>query len=230
MWAVTESFIISYWDVAAFAWFIVCWLGFHYYADFSRKNVHSLVGVAHSRYKIWMDYMLAREERLIDARVLESLLVSVRFFASTSMLILAGLVTMLGYSEQGSTMLASLPFIQESSIIGWEGKTVLLIVIFIYSFFKCTWSIRQYSYAIVLIGSAPQKENSTPDYAENCAKLISNAASHFNMAIRGYYFSLSVLGWFIDPIVFLISTVWVILVLYRREFHSRALDILTKLH
>lgn len=224
-----ENLTIDLLDIIAFSWFFLCWVGFHYYADYSRKNVHSLVGVAHGHYLTWMRHMIAREERLLDTRVLESLLVSVRFFASTAILILAGLVTMLGYSQKGVTMLASLPFVQEASILAWEGKTILLIVIFIYSFFKCTWSIRQYSYAAVLIGSAPKDKKEEANYAEYCAQLISNAASHFNMAIRGYYFGLAALGWFIHPIVFLISTVWIIGVLHRREFRSRVLNILTKL-
>jgi len=34
------------------------------------------------------------------------------------------------------------------------------------------------------------------------------------------------LSWFFHPWAFVASTVWVILVLYRREFHSKALAIL----
>ena len=45
--------------------------------------------------------------------------------------------------------------------------------------------------------------------------------------MRAYYFALAELSWFFNAWVFLLTTAWVILVLYRREFHSKALRILS---
>jgi len=52
------------------------------------------------------------------------------------------------------------------------------------------------------------------------------AIYHFNLGLRAYYFSLALLAWFLDPIVFIFSSTWVVAVLYRREFKSRTLDAL----
>ena len=49
---------------------------------------------------------------------------------------------------------------------------------------------------------------------------------HFNDGIRAYYFALAELSWFFHPWALMLSTAWVVLVLYRREFHSKALAIL----
>ena len=47
--------------------------------------------------------------------------------------------------------------------------------------------------------------------------------------MRAYYFALaefSWFSWFFHPWAFIVATAWVVLVLYRREFHSKALEIL----
>jgi uncharacterized membrane protein len=46
------------------------------------------------------------------------------------------------------------------------------------------------------------------------------------MGLRTYYFSLALLVWFIHPVAFMITTTWVVAVLYRREFHSKTLKAL----
>lgn len=218
-------------DIAALVWFIFSWMGFSYYADYSRRNTNSLIGVAFIHYKQWMNHMASRSDRLIDTRIIEALLGNIRFFASTAILILAGLVTMLGYAERGQAILTNLPFVMGTTPFMWEVKTLLLIIIFIYAFYKCTWSIRQYSYVCMLMGSAPEAAIEFPkkEYAANCAELVSNAARHFNMGMRGYYFGLAVLSWFIHPVLFMTITSWVLLVLYRREFHSKVLMLLASL-
>ncbi len=45
--------------------------------------------------------------------------------------------------------------------------------------------------------------------------------------MRAYYFALAELSWFFHPWAFVVATAWVVLVLYRREFHSKALEILS---
>ena len=52
------------------------------------------------------------------------------------------------------------------------------------------------------------------------ALVITRGVDNFNRGLRAYYFGLAALGWFVNPGLFMVGTVWVILVLYRREFHS----------
>ncbi|KZZ59947.1 hypothetical protein A3762_15985 [Oleiphilus sp. HI0125] len=52
------------------------------------------------------------------------------------------------------------------------------------------------------------------------------AAHNFNMGLRTYYFSISVLAWFISPIAFMAAATSVVFVLYQREFKSSTLKTL----
>jgi uncharacterized membrane protein len=60
-------------------------------------------------------------------------------------------------------------------------------------------------------------------YAFYAARVIDLAGLSYNQGLRAYYFALSVLAWFISPYLFLLSTSFVVAVLYRREFKSRSL-------
>ena len=48
------------------------------------------------------------------------------------------------------------------------------------------------------------------------------AAGHFNAGLRAIFLSIGYLGWFIGPVMFMASTVFIIVVLIRRQFFSRA--------
>ena len=118
----------------------------------------------------------------------------------------------------------------------WIVKTMFLIVIFIFAFFKFTWVIRQYNYAIVLIISTKRYHDNSTSKEDvksaaksivQIAKIISNSSMHFNKGMRSYYFALVALSWYISPILLIILSVLVVLVLYRREFLSKTLKMLT---
>jgi uncharacterized membrane protein len=66
------------------------------------------------------------------------------------------------------------------------------------------------------------------DTAFTMARLSSLGAKHFNDGVRAYYFALAELSWFLHPVAFILSTTWIVLVLYRREYQSKALKLLTR--
>ena len=127
-------------------------------------------------------------------------------------------------------VLAELPFAVASSTLLWDLKVLLLIVLFVYAFFKFTWAFRQYNYCLILVGSAPAPgplSEASGRIAERLARIASSTGRHANRGIRAYYFGLAALSWFIHPFLFMLLTVWVVLVLYRREFRSRLLRTLS---
>ena len=105
----------------------------------------------------------------------------------------------------------------------------MLILIFTYAFFKYTWALRQYNYASIMILASPpitKLNKKAEDIASRNARILSNAARHFSMGIRSYYFGITALTWFLNPNLFIATTTFIVLVMYRREFMSRALNIL----
>ncbi len=217
-------------DALALIWFLGCWIGYTRYAKQRSASEICLASVMHMYRREWMAQMLYRDNRIADISAISTLERSVTFFASSALIILAGVLTLLGYIDHAISLFRDLPLTGEQTRLQWEMKVFLLIVIFVYAFFKFTWSLRQVGFAAVLMGAAPNAgteaigEEEVKRTSERLARVISMAAHHFNFGIRSYYFALAVLAWLVSDWLFIAATGLVVFVLYRREFHSSALS------
>ena len=112
-------------------------------------------------------------------------------------------------------------------------KLLLLLAIFVYAFFRFTWSMRQYTFGALLIAAAPEAKVFTEQnlsreaFADKAGRVVGLAAETFNDGLRGYYFAFAAIGWFFSPVVFMAATVGVVYILYQREFGSDVLGVLT---
>ncbi len=209
-------------DAVAFLWFMACWVGFSVIQD------HLLKGrVVNQHLKIvrrhWMERMLDRENRIMDSQLIGHTMHSCTFFASTNMLVLAGLIGALGAAEHAHDVVRTLSFTVRTSREFFEMKMLLLIGIFTFGFFKFTWALRQYNYCCALIGSAPQPPVPEPErkaMAETIASAMTLAISALNGGMRAYYFALAALAWLLGPWLFIVATAAVIIVLTRRQGFS----------
>jgi uncharacterized membrane protein len=221
--------ILAGFDIYALAWFCLCWAGYAIFADQMSKRSGNLITVMDEYRRNWMRQMLKRDNRIVDASLIGNLLRSISFFASTSIFIVLGLFALLKYREEASDILTAIPYASPAEPVLWELKIFLLIIVFVYAFFKYTWALRQYNYACIVVGAAPpanEHNQHFEEYAQNAARLIASGGRHFNIALRAYYFGLAALSWFVSPVLFIAVSTWVVLVLYRREFRSHALQYL----
>ena len=230
----TLSEAFSWLDWVAFGWFVLSWAWYYEYSRRRQRNRRCLAGIMHGYRYDWMKRLLDREARIADATIMTHLERNGAFFASSTLLILAALFGLLGATDKALSVVMDLPFaIQEPTRLGLELKLLLLVVIFIYAFFTFTWSMRQYNFCAILIGSAPlPNENGISPgarkmFAIQAANVIDLAANQFNYGLRAYYFGLALLSWFLHPALFIASTLAVVGILYRREFHSKTLKALT---
>lgn len=215
-------------DLAALAWFLICTSCYSLMVDYRRhhSSPNSIVGVMDNYRYIWMRQILKREQRIMDTSIMNTLLRSISFFASTSIIIAASLLAAMSYRDQAKEIIGTLPFVVNTTATLWEIKLLLLVLIFIYAFFKFTWSMRTHHYTCILIGAAPlpkEEPEIHDEYARKASIVAINAARHYNQGMRAYYFGLAAVGWFLHPIVFMATISWVIAVIYRREFHSNTL-------
>jgi uncharacterized membrane protein len=212
-------------DIIAPVWFLACWAGYSLYADRAHAPP-SLMQRMHDYRRLWMSCMLARDNRMVDTQIIANLMRSASFFASTTMFIIAGLLAVLGAREKAMAVLAELPFADEAPAGLWDLKVLLLVVLFVYGFFKFTWAFRHYNYCLILVGAVPAPDRvseETQRIAERIARIATSTGRHFNGGLRAYYFGLAALSWFVHPWLFVLLTAWVVWVIYRREFRSRLL-------
>lgn len=212
-------------DIVAVAWLLLCWIGYTVYSE-RGSAAGNLIGVMARHRERWMIEMLSRENRIVDIQIINSALNNATFFASTTILIMAGLFAVLGALEDVIAVVRDIPFAVTTSRALWESKVIVMMLIFVHGFFKFAWSMRQFNYCALVVGAAPYTQDPNEEdlaYAHGGALVASLAAKHFNHGIRAYYFGMATLSWFLHPLALLPSALLVVLVLYRREFRSRTL-------
>jgi uncharacterized membrane protein len=222
---------IAWPDILAPALFLAGWVGYSRWADRDDGRPGSLMAGVGELRRAWMRQMLARDVRIVDTQIVSVLVHAIAFFASSAVLIIGSAVAMLGARDKVMEVIGAIPFAAANPPGTWEAKVLLIVVVFVYAFFKFTWSLRQFNYVVIMIGAAPPlDEAQTPAaiaYADRTARVATRAAEHFNKAMRTYYFGLAALSWFVHPYLLVALTVAVVLVVYRREFRSRTLETIT---
>jgi len=222
--------MLSWVDILALGWFSLVWSGYTLYAKRKAKVVSCLSFEMRRKRNHWMQQMLRRDNKMANVGLISTLERNVSFFASSCLLILAGLLTVLTSSERLSHVLSGLIPWSVQSETQIQVKILLLALIYVFGFFQFTWSLRQYGFGGVLIGAAPDGKALTDEeqllYANRTAKVIDQAGHSFNYGLRAIYFSLAALTWFIDAWIFMVVTVLVVLILKQREFHSKILKAL----
>ena len=220
-------------DYLALGWFLLSWAAFVFFADYSPMRTRSISYLMQAQRKRWMQNMVGRELRMIDTLIQSNLISGVAFFASTSLLLVGGMLAVLGATEQAVAVLRDMPFAVQVTRDVWEAKVLLLVVIFIYAFFKFAWCHRLFQYCSILLGAAPLEEGGPSErgrvYVDRGAAMHGLAGVHFIRGLRAYFFALAGLAWFVHAWAFVLATTWVTIVLYRREFRSRSHAILLDL-
>jgi len=221
-------------DAVAIAVFFLAWVAHSVIVSRSPLRTRTLSYAMHAHRLRWMENSARREAKMVDALIQNSLHQGVLFFASTSILLVGALLAGLGAAEQAVSVLEDLPFTSTDSRVEWDAKVLLVAGIFTYAFFKFAWSYRLFNYVIILLGAGPDRHGAGPPSSEaelqawsiRMGQLHSLAAYHFTAGIHAYFHALSVMAWFVNAWLFILATLWVSLVLYRRAFGSRFLRIL----
>ena len=219
-------------DWLAVAMFFGGWAGYAYFARRGSGSNRSLLAATNAVRRQWMLQTTYREVRVIDGVVIQNLSTSPSFFASTTILIIGGLLAVLG-TDKATELVRDLPFAARTTTLIFDLKLILLLGIFVYTFFRFTWSMRQYTFGALLIAAAPEAERfldeglSRDAFADKAGRVVGLAAETFNDGLRGYYFAFAAIGWFFSPIVFMLATLGVVTILYEREFRSDVLAVLT---
>ena len=215
-------------DLFALAFFAAAWAVYHVaLAREGERGVNGLMGEYRLR---WMIQMSQREVRIMDSAIMASLQNGTAFFASTSLLAIGACATLLGSIDDMTKIAADLPLGVATPRVVLELKIIGLLMIFGYAFFKFAWSYRLFNYTAILLGATPQARD--PDAVEReriagrAGRMGVAAARHFTRGQRAFFFALAYLGWFLGPFVFMGTTFFVLLVMWRRQFASDAREAL----
>jgi uncharacterized membrane protein len=217
-------------DLIALALFFGIWIVFEIVTQHTSLKNASLSGLMAHRRREWMLVMADRELRIVDTSILAGLQQGTAFFASTSILAIGGCFALMGSTDLVLEIYQDLPIDAAQSKGLFEVKVLGLTLIFVYSFFKFGWAFRLFNYCSILIGAVRQPGDAPKETrraeALRAAEMNIIASAHFTAGLRGIFFALGYLGWFINGQVLIATTLFIVLVLVRRQYFSRARAVL----
>lgn len=220
-------------DWLALLGYIGCWVGYANFAKARSALQPSILGATNRERRRWMLRTTFRENRVVDGVVVQNLSSSPSFFASTTILIIGGLLALLGTADRAEELVRELPFAARTTVLVFHLKLLLLLAIFVFAFFRFTWSLRQYTFGALMVAAAPQwnepwDQADREAFADRAGGVMGLAAESFNDGLRACYMAFAALAWFVSPWAMLLASVSVVWVLYRREFHSDVLALLAR--
>ena len=87
-------------DLVAFGVFFGIWIGYQLLIDGRFRRSDSINALMFPLRREWMRQLLVRENRIVDSTLVGHTMRSAAFFASTTVLVLAGLIGVLGSADQ----------------------------------------------------------------------------------------------------------------------------------
>ncbi|HYC67106.1 DUF599 domain-containing protein [Brevundimonas sp.] len=208
---------------AALALFFLCWLGYGPLLALLARRSGSLNDDMIMVRRAWMMAMTHREVRIVDSQLMGHTINSAGFFASTSLLLIAAVASVLFGGDQA---LQGVALIDEggASTRLLEAKLALVLLCLARGLLDFIWSIRQMNYALALIGAAPELHAEADRVAlgEAAGNLLNPALSAFSQGVRGYYFALAAAAWLFGPLWLAIGVALVFCLLVWRQAASPA--------
>jgi uncharacterized membrane protein len=224
--------LLPWQDWLAVVWFFGGWMGYAWFARHYGLRVPSILRATNRYRHYWMLQATGRDPRVVDGIITQNLSSTPAFFSSTTIIIIGGLFALLGTTDKASELVREIPFAVQTSVLIFDLKVLMMIGVFVFAFFRFSWSMRQYTFVALLIGSLPPPSDfesgrfDRETFADQASRMVGLAAETFNDGLRAYYLSFAIMAWFFSTIAFVAATAVVILILYNREFRSEVLAVL----
>lgn len=169
----------------------------------------------------WVTQAMRRETPL-DAVLSGNIMNAVSFFASTTVLLVLALFTVIGQLPQITPALASIHLGASLSLLDLQLHAIVMLVLFVSAFLSFTLSLRQFNHFCILIGATDHTREVPIEEVRVIARVNALAAQHFNSGIRAYYFAIPMVSWFISAWLAIFLSLATLLLLLHREYFSEA--------
>ncbi|WP_347266864.1 DUF599 domain-containing protein [Paracoccus sp. (in: a-proteobacteria)] len=218
-------------DLFMVAFLFLSWLGSGWITEHPPAGRPSASVLMKDYRREWMRQFITRDPRMFDANILTTLREGTAFFASACLIAVGGALAMVGNVEQISVMARQLELGQVPALV-LEIKIVLVLFFVANALLRFVWAHRLFGYCAILMAAVP---NDVTDprcmpTAMQAAEINITAARSFNSGLRCVYFALASLGWLAGPIGLFVTTAYVLVISWRREFASNSRRIILASH
>ncbi len=200
---------------------LILWFGYNFCSPFLDRYRPSLSSIMSMQRRRWVENAAKRDTPL-DAILSGNIMGSVSFLASTTALLVLAIFTAFGNLSAVKTALGTAGVSVSYGNADVEIHLLVMLAIFVLSFFAFTLSLRQFNHFCILLGALEHDGRTTKEELDAIAQLNTLAAKNFNQGLRAYYFAVPMVFWFASEWLGVAAALVTLLFLVHREYFSSA--------
>lgn len=213
--------ILSVTDIAGLILFVSCTLFYHayYYSKVARLPRNIFKGKINIIRRTWVENMLKPGQALTAVQSFRNIHMAASFLASSSIVFIGSIIYLIFNIEQTSGIVTGRGTIELHDYLLFI-KLLTLMVMFLLSLLNFTLCIRLLNYLAILVGASPEtiEETMKMNAVDYITKMFSTAGIHYTFGIRGFYYTIPLIGWFLGTWLFIALTIIVLFLCLRLDY------------
>ena len=205
-------------DIIGFTISLALLIAYHSYVRYRlRKDpAYTVQSVNNQVRTAWVENMMQRRDGILAVQTLRNSMMAATFLASTSVLMIIGVLTL---SEQGEKLRTTWEMLNVFGTTDprlWLLKMLLLLVDLLFAFFGFAMAVRLFHHVGYMINASQNADLVAADPAHVSARL-NHAGLFYSIGMRAYYYTVPLLFWLFGPLFMLAGTVALVIALYHLD-------------
>lgn len=165
----------------------------------------------------WVETLMSSgKPDVVSIQTLRNSTMAATFLASTSVLLIIGVLTLSGEGDKLSGSWHVLNTFGATHAELWLTKLIFLLLDLFTAFFSFAMAIRVYNHVGYMI-NVPIALNHRAISPQHVAVHLNSAGSYYSMGMRAYYFTVPLVFWLFGPHFMLLATLILIPTLYKLD-------------
>jgi len=168
----------------------------------------------------WVESVMRERRDILAVQTLRNSTMSASFMASTSVLLIIGVLTLSAQGDKLSGTWHSLNFLGNFSAEMWLTKLLILLFDLLTAFFSFSMAVRLFHHIGYLLNvplGSPLESPSDTRRMHHVTGQLNRAGTYYRVGMRAYYFTVPLLFWLFGPLFLLGMTALLIFFLYHLD-------------
>lgn len=166
----------------------------------------------------WVETIMAdKSNALLAVQTLRNTTMAATFFASTSILLTIGVLTLSGQGS-ASALKTTWSYLNMTGSLGpelWMVKLLVLLLMLFFAFYSFSNAIRIYNHVGYMINAQGGTEK-LPLSPRQIASELNRGGRYYSLGTRTYYYLIPFVCWLFGPIYFVVAALILVLVMLPR--------------
>ncbi len=212
-------------DLSSLVASVALLLIYHIYLQYKvgKNRAYTIQAVNVMARTAWVVTIMREGKDILAVQTLRNSTMAATFLASTSVLLIIGVLTLSGQADKLEGTWHALNAVGSRHPELWLAKLLLLLIDLFVAFFSFSMSIRIYNHVGYMI-NVPLSLNHRVISPDHVAVHLNRAGNFYSIGMRAYYFSVPIVFWLFGPHLMVGATVLLIAVLYHLDRAPKTLQ------